>query len=441
MTTSPVDIQTRTLRKVMWRFLPLLGLCYFALYLDRLNVSVAALTMNEQLGITPAVYGLIAGIFFWTYSLFEIPSNYIVSRVGVRLWVSRIIVSWGLVTMATAAAQGEISLMLLRLLLGVAEAGFSPAMLFFVACWFPPAQRAIAISLMVVAVPLSGFGTPISTHIMTGMDGLLGLPGWRWMFLVTGLPPVILGFVFYMVIRNRPADASFLEPDERAWLTTELAKEAEGLGGHTAHPFRRGVLNPRVAVLVVVYIMFAFSLFGYQFFIPQILRQFGMETNLIGWVAALPPVLAVVPMVWWSRHSDRSQERIRHFAASAATASVGFLAAGLLIDQPALAIAGFCVAGIGLYCCIPIQLSIPSTFLAGSALAAGLATINGLGNIGGYIGPQVTGIIREATGDFRLAVLVLGISIMGSAVLALALDLRIRRAKVSAARAAVLDAS
>ncbi|GAA3698470.1 MFS transporter [Nonomuraea antimicrobica] len=441
MTTSPVDIQTRTLRKVMWRFLPLLGLCYFALYLDRLNVSVAALTMNEQLGITPAVYGLIAGIFFWTYSLFEIPSNYIVSRVGVRLWVSRIIVSWGLVTMATAAAQGELSLMLLRLLLGVAEAGFSPAMLFFVACWFPPAQRAIAISLMVVAVPLSGFGTPISTHIMTGMDGLLGLPGWRWMFLVTGLPPVILGFVFYMVIRNRPTDASFLEPDERAWLTTELAKEAEGLGGHTANPFRRGVLNPRVAVLVVVYIMFAFSLFGYQFFIPQILRQFGMETNLIGWVAALPPVLAVVPMVWWSRHSDRSRERIRHFAASAATASVGFLAAGLLIDQPVLAIAGFCVAGIGLYCCIPIQLSIPSTFLAGSALAAGLATINGLGNIGGYIGPQVTGIIREATGDFRLAVLVMGVSIMGSAVLALVLDLRIRRAKAAATRAAVLDAS
>ncbi|MFC7588024.1 MFS transporter [Nonomuraea antimicrobica] len=187
--------------------------------------------------------------------------------------------------------------------------------------------------------------------------------------------------------------------------------------------------------------MFAFSLFGYQFFIPQILRQFGMETNLIGWVAALPPVLAVVPMVWWSRHSDRSRERIRHFAASAATASVGFLAAGLLIDQPVLAIAGFCVAGIGLYCCIPIQLSIPSTFLAGSALAAGLATINGLGNIGGYIGPQVTGIIREATGDFRLAVLVMGVSIMGSAVLALVLDLRIRRAKAAATRAAVLDAS
>ncbi|MGW4794956.1 MFS transporter, partial [Nonomuraea sp. NPDC004297] len=178
MTTPPVDIRTRTLRKVMWRFLPLLGLCYFALYLDRLNVSVAALTMNAELGITPAIYGLVAGIFFWTYSLFEIPSNYIVSRVGVRVWVSRIIVSWGLVTMATAAAQGEISLMLLRLLLGIAEAGFSPAMLFFVACWFPPAQRAAAISLMVIAVPLSGFGTPISTHIMTGMDGLLGLAGW-----------------------------------------------------------------------------------------------------------------------------------------------------------------------------------------------------------------------------------------------------------------------
>lgn len=440
MTTPPMDIRTRTIRKVMWRFLPLLGICYFALYLDRLNVSVAALTMNEELGITPAVYGLVAGIFFWTYSLFEIPSNYIVSRVGVRVWVSRIIISWGLVTMATAAAQSEISLMLLRLLLGIAEAGFSPAMLFFVACWFPPAQRAAAISLMVVAVPLSGFGTPISAHIMTGMEGLLGLPGWRWMFLVTGLPPVILGFVFYLVIRNRPADATFLDPDEKAWLTAELAKESEGLGGHAAHPFRRGVLNPRVAVLVVIYILFAFSLFGYQFFIPQILRQFGLDTNAIGWVAALPPVLAVVPMVWWSRHSDRTQERIRHFAAAAATASVGFLAAGLLIEQPVLAIAGFCVAGVGLYCCIPIQLSIPSTFLAGSALAAGLATINGLGNIGGYIGPQITGIIREATGDFTLAVLVLGAGILTSSALALMLDRRIRRAEAASGREAVLDA-
>jgi ACS family tartrate transporter-like MFS transporter len=243
--TSPTDIETRTLNKIKWRFIPLLCCCYFALYLDRLNGSVAALTMNEDLGISPAVFGLIAGVFFWTYSLLEVPSNYVVSRVGVRVWVTRIIISWGLVTMLTAAAQGEMSLILLRLLLGVAEAGFAPAMIVLVGLWFPASKRAGAISLMVIAVLLSGFGTPLSAIIMTGMDGLLGLPGWRWMFLVTGMPAVVLGFVFYKVIRNRPEEATFLDADEKRWLTDRLARDDAALGGRAAHPFLRGVLNAR----------------------------------------------------------------------------------------------------------------------------------------------------------------------------------------------------
>jgi ACS family tartrate transporter-like MFS transporter len=427
MTTSPPTVEDRTMRKVTRRFLPLVALCYFVLYLDRLNVSVAALTMNEQLGVGPAAYGLVAGVFFWTYALFEIPSNYVVSRVGVRLWVARIIVSWGVVTMATAAVQGTGSLLTLRLLLGVAEAGFSPAMLYFIARWFPPRRRAAAMALMAAAVPISAITTPISAHILTGLDGLGGLAGWRWLFLITGLPAVVLGFVFHRVIRDDPADATFLAPDERAWLRSETARETAGLDG-PHHRFRDGVLNPRVAVLVVVFVLFAFSLFGYQFFLPQILRQFGLPTITVGWVAALPPLLAVGPMVWWARHSDRKQERARHFAAAAATAAAGFLAAGLLLHHPAAAVAGFCVAGIGLYACIPTQLAIPSTFLSGSALAAGLATINGLGNIGGYLGPQVTGVLRGASGNYTVAVLVLGAALLGSSGLALLLDHRIRRA-------------
>ena len=441
MRTAHADVQSRTLRKVTWKFIPLITLCYLALYLDRHNVAVAALTMNKDLGIGPAVYGLIAGIFFWTYALFEIPSNYIVSRVGVRVWVSRIIVSWGVVTMATAAVVGENSLLVLRLLLGVAEAGFSPAMLFLIASWFPAGRRAMTMSMMAVAVPLAAVGTPILTSIMTGMDGLLGMDGWRWLFLLSGLPAVILGFFFYKVIRNGPEDAAFLSPEERDWLRTELSREHATLsGGHGAR-FRDGIMNVRVLVLVVVYILFAFSLFGYQFFIPQILQQLGLKTNAVGWVAALPPLLAIGPMVWWARHSDRTKERSRHFAAAAATAGIGFLLAGLLVRHPALAIAGLCVAGIGLYSCIAIQLAIPSTFLSGAALAAGLATVNGLGNIGGYFGPQITGVIRGATGDFKAALLVMAATILTASAVALILDYRLRHANAAVSPKVALDAA
>jgi ACS family tartrate transporter-like MFS transporter len=437
MTTSPpLDIGTRTLRKVRRRFVPIICLCYFALYLDRLNVSVAALTMNADLGIGPAAYGLIAGAFFWTYALLEVPSNYVLSRVGVRIWVSRIIVSWGLVTMLTALAQGEGSLLLLRLLLGVAEAGFAPAMIVFVGMWFPAAQRARIISTLIVAVLLSGFGSPISASILTGMDGVLSIAGWRWMFVVTGLPAVVLGFVFYRVIRNGPREATFLAEDEKRWLVARLEADADALGGTAAHPFLRGLLNPRVAFLVVMYVLFAFSLFGFQFFVPQMLQQFGLGTTAIGWVAALPPLLAVGPMLWWSRHSDRTRERVRHFAAAAAVASLGFLIAGLSMDRPVIAIVGFCIAGIGLYTCIPLQLTIPTTFLTGAALAGGIGAINGLGNIGGYIGPQVTGLLREATGNFTAAVLVLGASILGAAALAMVFDRWQRRTARAAAAVA-----
>jgi len=418
--TPAAELERRTLRKIVRRFVPLLICCYFALYLDRLNVSVAALTMNADLGISPAVFGLVAGAFFWTYSLLEVPSNWVVSKVGVRKWVTRIIISWGLVTMLTATAQGEVSLVLLRLLLGAAEAGFAPAMIVLVGKWFPASKRAGAISLMVSAVLLSGFGTPLSATIMTGFDGLAGMAGWRWMFLVTGLPAVILGFVFYRVIRDDPREATFLDDEEKAWLTARLAADAAALGDADRHTFLRGLLNPRVGYLVVMYILFAFSLFGFQFFVPQMLQQFGLETSAIGWVAALPPLLALGPMLWWSRHSDRSGDRVRHYAAAAAVSGAGFLLAGFSMDRPLVAIVGFCIAGIGIYSCIPLQLAIPSTFLTGAALAGGIGAINGLGNIGGYIGPQVTGIIREATGNFTAAVFVLSGAITLAALMAVA---------------------
>jgi ACS family tartrate transporter-like MFS transporter len=411
------DVEERTLGKIRRAFLPIIGICLFVLYMDRLNVSVAALRMDQELGVSLTAYGLIAGAFFWTYAICEIPSNFLLQRFGARVWVTRIIISWGLVTMATAAAHDGTSLLILRLLLGIAEAGFAPALVYFISSWFPRAHRGKAIALMTMAVPLSGISTPISTHIMTATDGLLDLSGWRWMFILTGLPAVILGFVFHRIIRNSPSEATFLTDEERAWLVAELASEAADSPGHDKRRFREGVLNPRTGILVVVFILFAFTLYGYQFFLPQMLARFDLSINSIGWLASLPPVLAIGPMIWWARHSDRKQERLRHFSAAALVAAGGLLLAGLGIGNLVVAVIGFCVAGIGIYCCIPIQLSVPSTFLWGPALAGAIATINGVGNIGGYLGPQMTAVVRHHSSDYGPAMLMMGAAAAAAALI------------------------
>ncbi|WP_229874394.1 MFS transporter [Amycolatopsis deserti] len=391
------------LRKVTRHFLPLIGLCYIVLYLDRLNIGVAALTMNSELGISATAYGFAAGIYFWSYTLLEPPSNWVLSKVGARKWISRIMVTWGLVTIGTAFVQGETSLTIMRVLLGVAEAGFSPGMLYFVSRWYPNARRGAAMSWIVTFICISGLGTPLMTHLL-GLHGFLGLSGWRWIFIVTGIPAVVLAFVCLKRLRDTPADAGFLSAPERDWLTKVLADEAKGAVGHGPRAFRRGLAEPRVLLLVLVFVCVTFSLNGYQLWIAQMLKSFGLGTHAVGWVAALPPLLAIGPMLWWMRHSDRTRERGRHFCAAALVAAAGFAIAALSLATPVVAIAGFCVAGIGLYTAMGIFITIPASFLTGAALAAGFGVINGLGNLGGYFGPQVAGLLKDATGGYGLAI-------------------------------------
>lgn len=410
-------VPTVVIKKVTRRLMPFIGLCYIVLYLDRTNIGVAALQMNDELGISASAFGFAAGVYFWSYSLSEPFSNWILTKVGTRTWISRIMVTWGLVTIGTAFVSGEGTLILARVLLGFAEAGFSPGMLFFVAMWFPGAYRGRAMAWIVTFICLSGLTAPISTTVLLAMDGVADLSGWRWVFIITGIPAVVLGILFVIVIRDRPSDASFLEPAERTWLQNTIDAERDA-AGPVSHGFSAGIRNPRTWVLILVFICVTFSLNGLQIWFPQMLQALGTPTAAIGWVAAIPSLVAIVPLILWNRHSDRTGERPLHFVASALLAAVGFVIAGLSTEVPVLAVLGFCVAAVGLYSALAIFVTIPTSFLHGAALAAGFGVINGLGNIGGYLGPQVTGWIRDGTGSFAPAIIVFaGAMLLGAAIM------------------------
>lgn len=399
--------ESAVLKKVTRRLLPFIGICYIILYLDRTNIGVAALQMNDELAISASAFGFAAGVYFWSYTLSEPFSNYILTRIGTRVWISRIMITWGLVTIATAAVSNEFWLIIARVLLGFAEAGFSPGMLYFVSRWFPAARRGVAMSWIVSFICLSGLLTPLLTGILDSFDGLGGVSGWRWLFILTGIPAVAMGIIFYAVIRNTPREAKFLEPAEREWLQGVIDQE-DAQNAHTAHNFSAGIRAARVWVLISVFICVTFSLNGLQIWFPQMLAALGFTSPAIGWVAALPSLVAIVPMVLWNRHSDKTGERPGHFVAAACVAALGFTVAALTVHTPAVAVAAFCVAAIGIYSAMAVFITMPSSFLAGAALAAGFGLINGLGNIGGYLGPQVTGWIKDLTGEFSAAILVFG---------------------------------
>ncbi|WP_406036473.1 MFS transporter [Micromonospora sp. NBC_00898] len=422
------DLETRVIRKLMRRFLPFLGLCYIILYLDRLNIGVAALTMNSDLGISATAFGFAAGIYFWSYSLLEVPSNLILAKVGARRWIPRIMVTWGIVTIGMAAIQDEISLYVARFLLGVAEAGFSPGVLFFMTLWFPARVRGRVFGTLVAFIAVSGVTLPLCAHILQFTDGMAGLAGWRWLFILTGIPAILLAVICYRVLVDKPADASWLTDHERQWLVRTLAEERESHArqGHPLSPIR-GLTDPRVLVLVVAFSCVTFGLNGYSFWLPQILKTFGAGTLQIGWLAAVPPLLAVVPMLLWSRHSDRVGERVWHFALPAGVGAAGFGLAAVSLDRPALAMVGFCIAAIGMYTALSVFFLVPSAFLNGVAAAAGLALINGLGNIGGYFGPQVTGILKDATGGFGGAVAGYGVALLIAGMIVVALGRALAR--------------
>jgi ACS family tartrate transporter-like MFS transporter len=405
---------TRALRRIQWRLLPFLGLLYIVSFLDRVNISFAKLTMNADLGFDDSVYALGAGIFFLGYFLFEVPSNLILARVGARRWIARIMITWGLLSAGTAFVTGPTGFIWLRFALGVAEAGFFPGILLYLTYWFPAAERARVVGLFVAAIPVSGLiGSPISSELL-GLEGWLGLHGWQWLLLVEGLPAILLGFVCLVLLPDGPQDVKWLMPEEREWLTTTLASERAALERLGHHSLRAALTHPLVWVLALVYFGIIFGLYGFGFWLPTLIRGFGVELTRIGWIATLPFACGAVFTVWWSRHSDFKQERIWHFIVPALMGFLGFAAASQASSN-FVQLLCLCVAAMGIYAAMPVFWTLPSMYLAGTAAAAGIALINSFGNLAGYVGPQVITWLTGDSGDFGPALLSLGIAMLVSA--------------------------
>lgn len=409
------DLRERTLAKVSRRLIPFMFLLYIVSYLDRVNVGFAALQMNADLGFSASVYGLGAGIFFLSYVLFEIPSNIILERVGARVWIARIMISWGIVSAGSMFVSGVSSFYLLRFLLGAAEAGFFPGMILYLTYWVPQAERAKAVAWFMTATAMAGvIGGPISGALL-GMDGWGGLRGWQWLFLVEGLPSVVLGMVVLWWLPDRPEQASWLEPDERAWLSRTMADERARLAMDGTVHVREALVSGRVWALAFVYFTLVIGLYGISFWLPQIIAGMAALSSFqVGLVSAVPYLVATGVMVWVGVESDRRGARRGPVAACAFAGAVGFILAATL-TQPAVSLASLSLAAAGIWGALGPFWTLPA-FLTGSAAAAGIALINSAGNVGGFLGPYLLGAVRERTNSFGMGLIVLAVLMVAGGV-------------------------
>ncbi|MEP6916913.1 MAG: MFS transporter [Acidobacteriota bacterium] len=413
-------LEARTIAKVTRRLVPFLITCYFVAFLDRVNVGFAALTMNHDLGLSASQYGFGAGVFFLTYFFFEVPSNLLLERFGARKWIARIMFTWGLLSGAMAFVVGANSFYALRALLGIAEAGFFPGIIFFLTLWFPAVYRARIIGYFMAAIPLSTvLGGPVS-GLLLGLDGFMGLRGWQWMFITESVPSLVMSVVVFFYLTDRPVEATWLQPDERAWLVGRL--EQERTQKQTVHNYSvaQALMNPKVLALSVVYFGAVATNYGLSFFLPQIVKAFGLTNVQTGFVTALPYVVGLVSIVMWGRRSDRKRERRYHTAFPMFIAAAG-LAAAAVIDNPAMKMAALMVAGFGIFGNLPVFWTLPTAFLSGPAAAGGIALVNSIGNLAGFAGPYVMGWLKDATGTYEAGLLSLAAAGITSMIIVLAL--------------------
>jgi MFS transporter, ACS family, tartrate transporter len=414
-------LEQRTMARVSVRLVPFLIVCYFVAYLDRVNVSFAALTMNKDLGLSASAYGLGAGIFFLAYGVLEVPSNLLLAHFGARRWIARIMVSWGIMSGAMAFIGNETWFYVVRFLLGAAEAGFFPGMIFYLTLWFPAAYRARVIGYFMAAIPLSTvIGAPVSSALL-GLEGVLGMHGWQWLFILEAVPALLLSVAVLFYLTDKPADAGWLSDDERRWLVDRLAAEERQRKAARYYSVLQALLNPRVLALSLVYFGAVATNYGLSFFLPQIVKSFGMSNLQTGFVAAIPYAVGVIGIVWWGRHSDAKLERRFHTGFAIFIAAAG-LTVGAFLNDPTAKMVAFSVAGFGIFGCLPVFWTLPTAFLSGAAAAGGIAIINSIGNLAGFVGPSVMGMIKDSTGSFTNGLLVLA----GVAVVALVIVLILR---------------
>jgi ACS family tartrate transporter-like MFS transporter len=428
------ELETRVLRKITLRIVPFVMLLYFIAFIDRVNIGFAALTMNKDLGFSPTVFGFGAGIFFLGYFLFEVPSNLILDKVGARIWIARVMITWGLISGAMAFVQGSTSFYALRFLLGAAEAGFFPGIILYLSFWFPARQRAAVTAIFMAAAPLSTvLGSPVSGALLE-MHGLLGFSGWQWMFVIEAIPALILGVVVLFYMTDRPEQAKWLSDEERNWLVTTMNAESAKKAGTASHSIWRGLADLRVIALSLVYFGTSAGLYTLGIWAPQIIKEFGLTSMQVGFLNALPGVVAVVAMVLWARHSDRSGERTWHVVGACLLASLGLVLAGFAGSVIAVLLA-LTLVNVGISSAKPPLWSMPTMFLSGSAAAAGIATINSIGNLGGFVGPAMIGWIKDLTGSFQGGLFFVAALLVLSAVLTLVLARSQRNASAAAAAA------
>ncbi|HYW72393.1 MAG TPA: MFS transporter [Pyrinomonadaceae bacterium] len=401
--------------------MPYLFLLFVIAYLDRVNVSYAALQMKGELSFTDEVLGFGAGIFFWGYFLLEIPGSILVEKWSARRWIARIMISWGIVAILTGFIQSKNQFYLLRFLLGLGEAGFFPGVIVYLSHWFRYQDRAKVVALFMAAQPVANIiGSPVS-GLLLGIKWL-GMSGWRWLFIIQGLPAVILGVVTIFYLTDWPEQANWLPDDERAWLTAQLKLEQQAKHSPSLQRIVQAFRHREVILLALTYFFMVSSVYGFTFWLPSIIKKLSGSSNLrVSLISAIPYCVGLVAilLVGWS--SDRTRERRWHTALPMIAASLGLLLAVMLQDRLALSVSMFCVAAAGIYAYCPGFWSLPTSFLTGTAAAASIGMINAIGNLGGYVGPHVVGYLSTLTGSFVGGVVYLSLSALVAAGLVLSI--------------------
>ena len=413
----PDPIAVSALRKVRWRLIPFLFLLYIVAYLDRVNVGFAAIDMNRDLNFSAAVYGLGSGIFFLSYTLLEVPSNLMLARVGARLWIARIMFTWGALSTAMIFVDSPASFYVIRFLLGAAEAGFFPGVILYLTQWFPQRERARAVGLFMTATAMAGvIGAPLSSALLR-MDGVGGLHGWQWLFIIEGLPAILLVPVVLVYMTERPEQARWLRADERDWLVREMAAE-HAEGGTAIVTLGAALGTLRLWVISLPYFCIVIAFYGIAFWLPQLVQSMSsLSSATIVLLTAIPYVSATIGLVVVGSRSDRTRERRWHVAGSCLIGAAGFVLTVLAPATPAVALTTISIAAFGIWGTLGPFWAIPTALLRGTAAAGGIALVNSIGNVGGFVGPYLMGWIREATGGFTAGLLTLaGILVLGAVI-------------------------
>jgi ACS family tartrate transporter-like MFS transporter len=417
MSSTSMNVGSSALNKVRNRLVPFLALLYFAAFIDRVNVGFAAAQMNRDLGFSSYVYGLGAGIFFLGYCLFEVPSNLILYKLGARRWISRIMITWAVVAGAMTLIQGPTSFYVLRFLLGVAEAGFFPGLVYYLTHWIPASRRAGFMAAFMTAIPIStAVGAGLSSAILR-LDGALTLSGWQWLFMIETIPSLILGVATFFYLPDEPATASWLTAEERAWLGQAL--QADQLRRPTrprATPLQ-ALANPQILALSLGYFGVEIGLYGIILWIPQIFAHQGFDSDNVGIAVAIPYAIAAIGMVWWCRRSDRHQERVWHIGAASLVGCLGLAASAWPATSPLLSVLAISVGATGTLAILPIFWTLPAAMVEGAAAAVAIAMINALGNLGGFAGPYLIGWVKQATGNFTWGLIAVALCVLSTGII------------------------